>query len=132
MGNPDLDFEIRISHLAIEREIRFRISPSRNPSSGQISISESKSGFHGFPPYRSIGKSETERICKTDLVNRGLFLLIMRARARPLFLRTDSFKSLFGFPKRTVNRKSKHRFLSVDIVFGFRVLLQIRNPDFKI
>ena len=35
-----------------------RYSPPRNPSSGWISIKKSKSGFHGFPFYRSIGKSE--------------------------------------------------------------------------
>ena len=52
------DREIRISDFAIEREIRKRISPSRNPSPGWISIKKSKSGFHGFPCYSSIGKSE--------------------------------------------------------------------------
>ena len=52
------DWEIRISDFAIEREIRKRISPPRNPSSGWISIKKSKSGFHGFSFYRSIGKSE--------------------------------------------------------------------------
>ena len=51
LGNPDFGF-------AIEREIRKRISPPRNPSSGWISVKKSKSGFHGFPFYRSIGKSE--------------------------------------------------------------------------
>ena len=34
------------------------ISPPRNPSSGWILIKKSKSGFFGFPFYRSIGKSE--------------------------------------------------------------------------
>ena len=38
----------------IEREIRKRISPPRNPSSGRISIKKSKSGIFGFPFYRSI------------------------------------------------------------------------------
>ena len=50
--------EIRISDFAIEREIRKRISPPGNPFSGWISIKKSKSGFHCFPFYRSIGKSE--------------------------------------------------------------------------
>ena len=57
MGNPDLDFEIPISDFAIEREIRKQILPPRNPSSGWISNKKSKSGFHGFPSYRLIGKS---------------------------------------------------------------------------
>ena len=59
-----------------------------------------------------------KRICKTVLVNSGLFVLIMRARARPLFIiRTVSFKFRFGFPNGTVNRKSKNRFFSVEICF---------------
>ena len=57
-GNPDLDFENLNPDFPIEREIRKRISPPRNPSSGWISIKKSKSGFFGFPFYRSIGKSE--------------------------------------------------------------------------
>ena len=55
LGNPDLDFEIRISYFAIER-----ISPPRNPSSGWISIKKSNSGFHGFPFYRSIGNPQKD------------------------------------------------------------------------
>ena len=66
LGNPDLDFQNLNPDFPIEREIRKRISPPRNPSSGWISIKKSKSGFHGFPFYRSIGKSET------ILVNSGL------------------------------------------------------------
>ena len=56
--NPDLDFQNLNPDFPIEREIRKRISPPRNPSSGWISIKKSKSGFHGFSFYRSIGKSE--------------------------------------------------------------------------
>ena len=59
-GNPDLDFEIRISDFVIEREIRKRISLLRNLSSGWISIKKSKCGFRGFHFYRSVGKSEKE------------------------------------------------------------------------
>ena len=58
LGNPDLDFQNLNPDFPIEREIRKRISPPRNPSSGWISIKKSKSGFFGFPFYRSIGKSE--------------------------------------------------------------------------
>ena len=86
LGNPDSDF-------AIEREIRKRISPPRNPSSGWISIKKSKSGFHGFPFYRSIGKSE-KGFAKLFSWTVVFFLLSMRARARPLFLRTV-FQILF-------------------------------------
>ena len=58
MGNADLDFETQISDFAIEREIQKQILPPRNLSWGWISIKKSKSGFHGFLFYRSIGKSE--------------------------------------------------------------------------
>ena len=58
LGNQDLDFEIRISDFAIEREIRKQISLPRNPSSWWVSIKKSKSGFQGFPFYRSIEQSE--------------------------------------------------------------------------
>ena len=94
MGNPD---------FAIEREIRKRISPPRNPSSGWISIKKSKSGFHGFPFYCSMGKSE-KRFAELFSWTVVFFLLIMRARARPLFLRTI-FKSFFGFPKKKKKKK---------------------------
>ena len=67
-----------------------------------------------------------KRICKTVLVKSGLFSLIMRACARLLFLRTVSFKSLFGFSNRTVKRKSKNRFLSVEIRFW--ISRSIANP----
>ena len=80
LGNPDSDF-------AIEREIRKRISPPRNPSSGWISIKKSKCGFHGFPFYRSTGKSE-KGFAKLFSWTAVFSLIIMRARAMPLFLRT--------------------------------------------
>ena len=51
------------------------------------------------------------------------FLLSMRARARPLFLRTV-FQILFRISQKQV---SQFKF-----VFGFRVRLQFRNPGFKI
>ena len=49
----------------------------------------------------------------------------MRARARPLFLRTV-FQILCGFPNRTVKWKSKNRYLSVEI--RFRISRSIGNP----
>ena len=39
-----------------------------------------------------------KKVCKTVLVKSGLFSLIMRARARPLFLRTVSFNPFSDFP----------------------------------
>ena len=87
LGNPDLDFQNLNPDFPIEREIWKRISPPRNPFSGWISIKKSKSGFHGFPSHRSIGKSE-KGFAKLFSWTAVFFLLIMRARARPLFLRT--------------------------------------------
>ena len=81
------DWEIRFSDFEIEREIRVirkRISPARNPFSGWISIRKSKSGFHRFPFYRSIGKSE-KGFAKLFSSTTAFFLLIVRVRARPLF-----------------------------------------------
>ena len=58
MGNPDLDFDIRISGFCNRtRNPKTDFTP-RNPSSGWISIEKSKSEFREFPFYRSIGKSE--------------------------------------------------------------------------
>ena len=53
----------------------------------EIRIKIRKSGFHGFPFYRSIGKSE-KRFAKPFSWTAAFFLLIMRAHARPLILRT--------------------------------------------
>ena len=125
------DWEIRISDFAIEREIRKQISPLRNPSSGWISIRKSKSGFHGFPFYRSIGKSE-KGFAKLFSWTVVFFLLSMRARARPLFLRTV-FQILFRISQSNgKNENPKTDISALKSVFGFRVRLQIRNPDFKI
>ena len=80
-----------------EREIRKRISPPRNPSPEWISIKKSKSGFHGFRFYRSIGKSKKGFAKLLSWTAVFLFLIMRaraRARARPLFLRTV-FQILF-------------------------------------
>ena len=71
LGNPDLDFQNLNPDSPIEREIRRRISPPRNPSSGWISIKKSKSGFFGFL-FLSFDWEIRKRICKTVLVNSGL------------------------------------------------------------
>ena len=102
-----LDWEFRISDFAIEREIRKRISPSRNPSSGWILIKKSKFWFHAFTFYRSIGKSE-KGFAKLFSWKAVFCLLIMRARARPLFLRTV-FQILFRVSQSNGKKKiQKH------------------------
>ena len=69
---------------------------------------------------RSIGKSE-KGFAKLFSWTAVLFLLIMRARTRPLF----------GFLNGTV-KIQKTDISALKYVFEFRVRLQIRNPDFKI
>ena len=62
-----------------------------------ISIMNSKSGFHGFPFYRSIGKSE-KRICKIVLVNSGLLFVNYGCTCKTAVLK-DSFSNPFAdFP----------------------------------
>ena len=121
-------FETLTLRVRIEREIRKRISPTRNPSSGWISIGKSRSGFHGFPFYRSIGKSK-KGFAKLFSWTVVFFLLSMRACARPLFLRV--FQILFRISQS--NGKSENPKTDISAlksVFGFRVRFQIRNPDF--
>ena len=97
LGNPDLDFQNLNLDFPIEREIRKRISPPRNPSSGWISIKKSKSGFFGFP-FLSFDWEIRKRICKTVLVNSGL-LFTNYACACKTAVPRDSFSNPFSdFP----------------------------------
>ena len=69
-----------------------------------------------------------KRICKTVLVNSG-FLVDNYACAYKTAVLKDSFSNPFcGFPNRTV----KTDISALKSVLGFRVRLQIRNPDSKI
>ena len=125
LGNPDLDFEIWISDFAIEREIRKRIAPPRNPSSEWIEIKKSKSRFLGFPFYRSIGNP------KKDLQNSGLLFANYTCACKTAVVK-DSFSNPFlDFQSNGQKWKYKNRYLSVEISFRFPARLQIRNPDFK-
>ena len=67
---------------------------------------------------------------KSILVSiRVFFLLIMRARARPLFLRTV-FQILFQISqKNRKERESKNRYFSVEILF--RISRSIANPKYS-
>ena len=63
---------------------------------------------------------------------RRSFLLLTRARARTLFLRTV-FQILFPiFQSNGKNENPKTDISALKSVFGFHVRFQIRNPDFKI
>ena len=126
MGNPDLEFQNLNPDFPIERKIRKRISPPRNPSSGCISIKKSKSGFFGFP-FLSFVREIRKRI----LVNSGISCANYIVRCS----REQFSKSFFGFSNRTTKReiqkiriwsfqlKSTLRtdFSEVKFVFGFRV-----------
>ena len=72
------------------------------------------------------------RFSKLFLWKAAFFLLIMRARARPLFLRTV-FQILFWISKRKGKEENPRTVISaLKSVFGFWVWLQIWNLDFKI
>ena len=119
------DFETQITSFAVERKNRktdfiFQKFVLRVDFNLEIQIRIS--WIYSLPFDWEIRK----RICKTVLVKSGLFSLIMRACVRLLFLTTVSFKSLFGFSNRTVKRKSKNRFLSVEIRFW--ISRSIANP----
>ena len=106
LGNPDLDFQNLNLDFPIEHEIRKRISPPRNPSSGWISIKKSKSGFFGFP-FLSFDWEIRKRICKTVLVNSGL-LFTNYACACKTAVPKDSFSNPFlDFPIEQQKGKSK-------------------------
>ena len=104
-----------------------RISPPRNPSSGWISIKKFTSGFHGFPFYRSMVKSE-KGFAKLFSWTAVFFLLLMRARARPLFLRTV-FQTLFRISQSNGKKKKNPntyisgcvRFGNLDLDFKIRI-----------
>ena len=65
-----------------------------------------------FLLYRTIRKSDKEFSWTVVF-----FLLVMLARARPLFLRTV-FQILFRSSRKNGKRKSKNRYLSVEICFS--------------
>ena len=103
----DFTFEKPLRKLDFNKEIKIRIS--------------------WIPCYRSIRKSE-KGFAKLSLWAAVFFLLIMRARARPLLLNKGQFfESLFLlFPNRTVKRKFSNRYLSVEI----RIILQKNTKVF--
>ena len=117
-----LDWKKRISDFAIEREIRKRII---HPQRG-FQLRNPNPDFMDFffavrlrNPEKALQNYSREQRSSS-------FLLIMRARARPLFLRGQFFESSFGYPSRTVKRKLNNRYLSFEI--RFRISYSIENP----
>ena len=142
---------VRLGNFPIEREIRKRISPPTNPSSGWISIKKSKSGFFGFP-FLSFDWEIRKRICKTVLLNSGL-LFTNYACACKTAVPKDSFSILFRISQSNGKKENpttpdldflieihpEDGFLGGEIRFGFRVRLgnpdldfEKLNPDFPI
>ena len=83
-----------------------RMSLPRNQSPGWIAMKKSESGLHGFPFYCSIGKPE-KGFAKLFSWTVVFFLLIIRAWARPLFLRIV-FQILFRILEKK-NKKQKQK-----------------------
>ena len=114
LGNPDLDFQNLNPDFPIEREIRKRIWPPRNPSSGWISIKKIQIRISWISFLRFDWESE-KGFAKLFSWTVLFVLLNMRAPGRRLFLRTVFQKW-----------KSKNRYLSVEI--HFRIARSIANP----
>ena len=73
-----------------------------------------------------------KRICKTVLVNSGL-LFTNYACACKTAVPKDSFSYPFRISQSNGKKENpKTNIAALKSVFGFRVRLQIRNPDFKI
>ena len=120
------DWEIRISDFGIEREsengfhlreIRLQGGFQWNPNPDFVDLLFTVRLRNGFA-----------RLFSWTVV---FFLLIKRARARPLFIKTV-FQILFRiFQSNVKNETLKTDISALKSVFGFRVRLQIRNPVFK-
>ena len=118
-----------------------RISSPRNPFSWKISSKKSKSGFHGSPFYRSIGKSK-KGFAKLFSWTEVFFLLIMRACVRRLFVKNFLSIPLSDFrptPPPPKKRDQKKWNLRTDISaiksvsdFAIDCKSEIRNPDLLI
>ena len=116
-GNPDFGFCNRTRNP--KTDFTFEKSVLRVDF-----INKSKSGSHGFPFYRLIGKS-VKGFAKLFSWTVVLFLLIMRARARTLFLRAV-FQILFQISQSNGKRKSKNWYRSLEIWFWMS--RSIANP----
>ena len=121
------DWEIRISDFGMERrsENGFHLREIR--LQGGFQLRNPNTDFVDFLFTVLLGKGFAKLFSSIVV----FFLLIMRERAWPLFLRTV-FQILFRISQSNV----KNETLKTDIsplksVFGFRVRLQIRNPILK-
>ena len=105
--------------FAIEREIRsdFTFEKSVLRVDYNLEIQIRISWISSLPLDWEIRK----RICKTVLVNSGLFLLIMRVPERPLFLRTV-FQIVFRISQSNGKKENPKTDISaLKSVFEFRV-----------
>ena len=131
MGNPDLDLDFR-----------FLCNRTRNPKTDfttekSVLRVDFNSGIQFRISWISFLPFDWEirtRICKTVLENSGLLFANYACACKTAvgLLRTV-FQILFRISQLNgKNENPKTDNLSLKFVFGFRVRLQIRNPDFKI
>ena len=99
LGNLDLDFEIWISDFAIEREIRKRIAPPRNPSSEWIEIRNPNPDFLDFHFTVRL------EIRKKDLQNSGLLFANYTCVCKTTVVIRTVFQILYWISNRTVKMK---------------------------
>ena len=113
------------TRVAIKCEIWRLMALTSEKSVLVVDFEKSKSGFHRFPFYHSIWKSKIQ-YAKPFSWKVVFFLLIMRAHARPLFLRTV-FQFFFQISK-SKERKGIQEQLSLSIEIRFPILCLIANP----
>ena len=104
LGNLDLDFEIRIS-------------PTRNPSSGWISITD----FMDF--LFTVRLGNTNKDLQNYSHEQHSSFCDYPCACKTAVLRDSFFKSFFRFPNHMEQRKSKNRYLSIEIHFRISRLI---------
>ena len=122
--NPDFEFCNRT------RNPKTDFTSEKSVPKGGFQLRNSNPDFMDFPFTVQLGIRN--RFAKLFSWTAVFFLLIMRAHARPLFLRAV-FQILFRISQSNGKKENpKTNISALRYVFGFRVRLQIRNPDFKI
>ena len=120
MGNPDLNFKIRICDFTIDREVR---------PHGGFQLRNSNPDF--MDSFLLFDWEIRKRICKTILVNTGL---LFANYAPACACKTTGLKNCLSnpfsdFPKKRKERESKNRYLSFEI--RFQISRSIANSKFK-
>ena len=72
-----------------------------------------------------------KRICKSVLVNSGLLFANYACACKTAVLKNSFSNPFSDFPIERKNENPKTDISALKSVFGFRVRLEIRNPDFE-